>query len=78
MKLILSVAFLGLFLSIASAQDIGVPGVFEFHGPLSQSWDHNDWRTDRDRWNKEFRAHRRYWRGDVWMCPVRGGWEECE
>ena len=64
----------------AQAQDVGVPGIFEFHGPLSQGHvlGPNDWRSDKARWEREFHAHHRYWRGDVWMCPVHGGWEECE
>jgi len=67
-----------IFGSPAVAQDVGVPGIFEFHGPLSQNRHDEDWRYDKPRWEREYHAHRRYWRGDVWMCPVPGGWVECE
>ncbi len=76
---VLALILLAVLIAGAIAQDVGVPGIFEFHGPLSQSrHDSDDWRYDRDRWHREFSTHHRYWRGDVWMCPVPGGWEECD
>ena len=75
MKLVLTAVFFGLFLSIANAQDVGVPGVFDFHGPLSGDRDrdrhHDDWEHDwrhAPRWNGH---HHRCWDED------EGEWKAC-
>ena len=65
MKLILATMFFGLLLSAASAQDVGVPGVFDFHGPVGVHRDLNrqhDW--DRD-WQHAPRGH---WKGHPHRC----------
>ena len=75
MKLVLATIVFGWFLSYANAQDVGVPGVFDFHGPISRDRDrhHDDWDND---WRH---APRGYWRHHHHRCwdEDEGEWKAC-
>ena len=77
MKLVLATIFLGLSLSYASAQDIGVPGVFDFHGPISG--ERGDYRGAHD-WDHDWQhAPRGHWKGHAHRCwdEDEGEWKAC-